>query len=79
MFAVPSNATPLICRAVSNLVAVNALPLRFNPRNSLASMMLKLLMPDSAVTFPVRLPTKSANTVPALKFPWLSLATILPI
>ena len=75
----PSNNTPLILLAVLNLDAVNAFPVSCAPTNSLASILLNLLVPDPTSTLPFNVPITSAVMTFAEKLPKLSLATIFPI
>jgi hypothetical protein len=79
MFVCPSNATPLMLRAVLNFVAENALPESVAPMKVLASTISNLLVPDDAVTLPVTLPARLAVINPALKPPPLFLATTVPM
>ena len=79
IFAVPSKRTPLIVLAVSNLVDVLELPLILRPIISLASIILKKLVPVAVTTLPERFPINSAVILLAEKSPALSLATTLPI
>jgi hypothetical protein len=79
IFSVPLKLIPLIVLVVSSRVAELAFPDRLAPINSVASILLKVLVPVFVDTFPVTLPIKFAEIVFAAKFPELSLATTLPI
>jgi hypothetical protein len=76
---VPLKGIPLILLAVANCDAVLAFPLSVAPINDAASTMLNLLVPEVAVTFPVKFPANVADIVPAENPPSLFLATTLPI